>query len=219
MICLCKCKGSNLIHLKCLSLQLHNSLEETQMNYNPGVSYTVKKYNCEICKEPYPINVKYKDQIFRLLDYSLPEKTNSIVLVSLNSIKENEYPLSVHLLIFIENSSQFYLGRGQDCDVKISDISVSRKHARIRFENNEIILEDVGSKFGTLVLANEEVEINENVKTLQIGRSLIKANVASGSYENSDNQLINNNINFNNNGLFEISGIEGFEENNQKLDK
>jgi len=107
MICLCKCKGSNLIHLKCLSLQLHNSLEETQMNYNPGVSYTVKKYNCEICKEPYPINVKYKDQIFRLLDYSLPEKTNSIVLVSLNSIKENEYPLSVHLLIFIENSSQF----------------------------------------------------------------------------------------------------------------
>jgi pSer/pThr/pTyr-binding forkhead associated (FHA) protein len=44
------------------------------------------------------------------------------------------------------------LGRGHASDIRISDISVSRLHAYIKYENNKYILTDNNSKFGTLVL-------------------------------------------------------------------
>jgi pSer/pThr/pTyr-binding forkhead associated (FHA) protein len=39
--------------------------------------------------------------------------------------------------------------------MKIADISVSRVHSFIRFEGNELIIEDNGSKFGTMVRVNK----------------------------------------------------------------
>ena len=46
------------------------------------------------------------------------------------------------------------LGRGHSCEVRISDISVSRLHAKINFDSssNEFLLYDNNSKFGSLVL-------------------------------------------------------------------
>jgi len=44
------------------------------------------------------------------------------------------------------------MGRGSDSDVRISDISVSRCHALIKYEKDGFYLEDNNSKFGTLVL-------------------------------------------------------------------
>ena len=38
------------------------------------------------------------------------------------------------------------------------------------------MLEDCGSKFGSLVLAKDSVEIEENTKILQIGRTLLAVN-------------------------------------------
>lgn len=45
------------------------------------------------------------------------------------------------------------LGRGNDNDIRVNDISVSRIHAFIRRDSkdNSIYLEDNTSKFGTLV--------------------------------------------------------------------
>jgi len=65
--------------------------------------------------------------------------------------------------------------------VRISDISVSRIHSKIYFSDNKLYLEDCGSKFGTLVLAKEEVEINENVKILQIGRTLVSSQLTTSA--------------------------------------
>lgn len=44
------------------------------------------------------------------------------------------------------------LGRGHGCHIRISDISVSRLHAIIRYQENEFVLHDNNSKFGSLVL-------------------------------------------------------------------
>ena len=44
------------------------------------------------------------------------------------------------------------MGRGHQCDIRISDISVSRLHAYIKYENGQFLLTDNNSKFGTLVL-------------------------------------------------------------------
>jgi hypothetical protein len=39
--------------------------------------------------------------------------------------------------------------------MKIADISVSRVHSYIRFEGKSLIIEDNGSKFGTMVKVNK----------------------------------------------------------------
>jgi len=107
------------------------------------------------------------------MNYFVPEGQNYIILESLNSIKENQYPLSIHVLMFIEDNEHYILGRGHESDVRISDISVSRSHAKIYMKNKKFFLEDTGSKFGTLALAKEDLEIKEHPQILQIGRTLL----------------------------------------------
>jgi len=55
----------------------------------------------------------------------------------------------------------FKLGRGHESDVRVSDISVSRCHALVKYndQNGRFYLEDNLSKFGTLVLAKGEIEL------------------------------------------------------------
>ncbi len=43
------------------------------------------------------------------------------------------------------------VGRGDDCDLRLSDPSVSRIHARITLVDGHVYLEDAGSRWGTLV--------------------------------------------------------------------
>jgi len=156
-----------------------------------GLSYVVKSFNCEICKEPYPISIKYKDNVYNLLTYSIPENQNYVILESLNSIKENEYPLSIHILIFNEEGNSFILGRGHESDIRVSDISVSRSHSKIILKNNEFILEDLGSKFGSLVLAKDPIEIDESSKTLQIGRTLLSCSFNNKFDKKSSSKSMN----------------------------
>ena len=59
--------------------------------------------------------------------------------------------------------------------MRITDISVSRWHAVIKFENLRFILEDTFSKFGTLVLAKNPVPIQIGHKAfgVQIGKTVL----------------------------------------------
>ncbi|NOX58523.1 MAG: SpoIIE family protein phosphatase [Planctomycetes bacterium] len=43
------------------------------------------------------------------------------------------------------------MGRDPNCDIPLDDLSTSRRHARIRFENGTYYLEDLGSKNGLVV--------------------------------------------------------------------
>jgi pSer/pThr/pTyr-binding forkhead associated (FHA) protein len=80
----------------------------------------------------------------------------------------------VHLLVPSANKCQFVIGRGHDSDMRVSDISVSRCHAVIKYEKGRFQLEDNLSKFGTLVLANDPFSLQLNHTTaIQIGRSVI----------------------------------------------
>ena len=185
MISICKCKGSMNLHLECLKLWLKSKLEIKEINNKPGVSYIINKFNCELCHEPYQITIKNNNKNYNLIDYNIPEGQNYIILQSLNSIKENNYPLSIHVLMFIENESSYILGRGHESDIRITDISVSRSHARIFMKEDKFFMEDLGSKFGSLVLAKEHV-ILEFGFVYQIGRSLF--------YFDKDNDNNNNNI-------------------------
>lgn len=60
--------------------------------------------------------------------------------------------------------SIFKLGRGHESDVRVSDISVSRCHAILKYDDTDhnYYLEDNLSKFGTLVLAKQAIELEVN---------------------------------------------------------
>jgi len=57
------------------------------------------------------------------------------------------------------DKNEFRIGRSVETDMKIADISVSRVHSFIRMIGDELILEDNGSKFGTLVKVSKPKEI------------------------------------------------------------
>lgn len=59
------------------------------------------------------------------------------------------------------------LGRGQDADIRLSDSSVSRRHARISVVGGNILVEDLGSTNGTTVNGKKI-----DRETLKIGDSL-----------------------------------------------
>jgi serine/threonine protein kinase len=51
----------------------------------------------------------------------------------------------------LTNHAILVVGRGEDCDLRLSDPSVSRIHARLSLIDGHVYLEDAGSRWGTLV--------------------------------------------------------------------
>ena len=64
------------------------------------------------------------------------------------------------------------LGRGHQCDLRISDISVSRIHAHLKFEDKKFLIYDNDSKFGTLILLKDKYQVKLDKAAVQIGRTV-----------------------------------------------
>jgi len=71
------------------------------------------------------------------------------------------------------------VGRGHDAHVRVTDISVSRFHAKIKKSSQgHFMVEDNGSKFGTLLLVRRPLLLKKNFKNmLQIGRTLVELTI------------------------------------------
>jgi pSer/pThr/pTyr-binding forkhead associated (FHA) protein len=85
----------------------------------------------------------------------------------------------VHIIDFTAQD-QIKVGRGHDCEIRITDISVSRLHAYIKKnpETGEFVTEDNKSKFGTLVLIKKPFMMQPHTTNMfQIGRSLVEMTV------------------------------------------
>ena len=64
---------------------------------------------------------------------------------------------------YVENNSDFKVGRGQDCDLTIESNLVSSEHLNLTFRDNKWILRDLNSSNGTYV-NNKRVAPNINVQ-------------------------------------------------------
>ena len=73
----------------------------------------------------------------------------------------------VHV-ITLAHKKVIKLGRGHDSDIRITDISVSRCHALIRYEKDDFYMEDNNSKFGTLALMKNETILSQNNNNIAI---------------------------------------------------
>lgn len=80
----------------------------------------------------------------------------------------------LHVIKFNSQKKKISIGRGNDWETKIVDISVSRHHAQIKKEKDGFWMVDSNSKFGTLLYSFTPIllKINEP-QYVQIGRSLL----------------------------------------------
>ena len=144
------------------------------------ISFTWKQFECEICKKPYPYVFRSNGIPYRLTDVEadVPKDRNFLLLESLTFEKNSSR--MIHIVMPDEDKKVFKLGRGHESDVRVSDISVSRCHALIKFntDTGKFYLEDNLSKFGTLVLAKGTIDLDMDMtKAVQIGRSVVSFTV------------------------------------------
>lgn len=102
-----------------------------------------------------------------------------MILESINSMPAKV----VH--VFDMRYNVFKIGRSMETDMKIADISVSRTHSYLKVKDNKLVVEDNGSKFGTLVKIQRPLEVLRSrpeggkgqSTLLQVGRTLVYFNL------------------------------------------
>lgn len=84
-------------------------------------------------------------------------------------------------VVELKDKNQIKIGRTQDCDIKLHDISVSRHHATILIEDVTFFIEDNCSKFGTLILASQKELtlpiISKDKLALQASRTVVVVSI------------------------------------------
>ena len=169
MITPCTCKGTmRFIHLECLQRWLNSKI--TTRERGNSRSYSWKALECSLCKTPFPSTVVIKGISFDLVSIPKPEGE----YITLEAVQHQpDLPQTIHL-IPLQNKNNVRLGRGHDSDVRISDISVSRNHALIRYDQGRLFLEDNESKFGTLVQVKRPIALDADSNfSIQCGRTVL----------------------------------------------
>ena len=172
----CICDGSlKYIHLSCLRkwISTHSCIKLDSSD-NCTI-YLIKPVECELCKTKFPDFIKYQNKLYPLLDFTNDFKSY-FTLESLTLDKnKNKFIYVVSLL----KAGKIKAGRGHECDVLLSDISVSRVHCYFVVDNKKVYLEDNDSKFATLVFVQSpRIKISPEIPLfLQIGRTSLEIKV------------------------------------------
>jgi hypothetical protein len=169
----CKCTGTmKYIHLSCLQMCLKSKINTRSSEFS--LSFSWKTMSCDLCKKPYPHKFCISGNIVELIEIPKPPQ-NFIILESL--CKDKNSNKGIHVLSFHSKKS-IKLGRGHDCELRVSDISVSRIHAQITMEGEAFYLQDHNSKFGTLIQVKRPVALSQfDEYWFQSGRSLCKLKI------------------------------------------
>ena len=171
----CNCTGSvKYVHLICLRKWLTSKIIINHSFDNSVTSYSYKPFECELCKEQIPERIKYNDEIISLIEM---ENLKQPYIIFENIYHNNvnyigNYFDHQHIFVVqLNNKNRIKIGRSNDADMRLSDISVSRTHAFLHLKNNEFYLEDCKSKFGSLLLIQNKIMfIPDKPLSIQIGR-------------------------------------------------
>ena len=205
IIKICPCKKCPLLHINCFK---NEYLKKDKMFYYSNKDYmngslkivSLINFLCPLCNEPYNPIIKINSRFYNILPYSFDKNIFHIVLESINFVKDGVYCIMVIIFTFPNKKEEFFLGRGHEATFKISDISISRVHAKIYLKDENIVIDDLGSKFGTLLLARNSIDVGEMIEKkmkIQIGRNVIwldKDSSEKNEEDNNNNKEKDNNI-------------------------
>ena len=191
---LCSCH--DWIHFECLKAYLKTKIEIRENEKLTVKTYICNKYNCDVCLKPYPVRFRIPefDKIYELIDLNRPPELDYIILESLDYIKEHN---NLKILHFVElNGDDIKIGRYDTNDIIDTDISVSRKHAILKFnkENGKLYLENLSEKFGSLILIKGNIKLKEKNIHFQVGKSYIKACLSDVAETEIKNGSIKNHV-------------------------
>lgn len=166
----CKCAGTmRFIHLNCLKEWLRSKVSSKVTE--KGMSFHIKDLTCELCKSDFPAFISQNDNRINLLNINFPTKSYIII----EEFKPDRYTKTALHLISIDPGENASIGRGHDCDIKISDISVSRKHCKILLLDGQFFVEDTKSKFGTLAKLKKTFTLKASYDvSVQINRTVLR---------------------------------------------
>lgn len=167
----CKCTGSSGgVHFSCLKDWIQHKV--ISKSNNNTATYQWKKLECEVCKVPLPRKIKFRGSTHELINIERPDCPYIILEKITPTANEPSKNASTLSLIVPTDSENIKLGRGHQCDLRISDISVSRIHALLKYIDGQFLIFDNESKFGTLILLNSDYEIKNDKAAIQIGRTV-----------------------------------------------
>lgn len=94
--------------------------------------YLWKTLECEICKQVFPTKFKTQNNIkYSLFDFNVNKDKNYIMLEAIHADKS---PSKLIYLLYPDSENcQFKVGRANEQDIRVNDISASRQHATILF--------------------------------------------------------------------------------------
>lgn len=166
----CKCIGERrYIHVTCLQEWIKTRL--IQQSKGSAVAYLMRRMDCELCKENLPLTISYNDEICDLIQIAIPDGP-FIVLEDLRSA--NYMTKGLHVLSLKENG-YFRIGRSEDCEIYLSDASISRFHANITLYKEGFYLEDRNSKFGSMLKLTQRLTLLPGISaTLQANNTIIR---------------------------------------------
>ena len=175
----CNCSGTmKYIHLSCLKKSIKSKYNKKSTDSLE--MFLFQNYACEICLTPYPKCLVYKTNVYYLIDIDL-NKFENYVLCDLSKYTENNSTKSKQITHFgyimfkIEDNKELTLGRKKNNDIKLKDISVSRNHCVIIKKDDNLLIKDLGSKFGTMKYIKDslDLKLKEQI-TLLCGRHQIE---------------------------------------------
>ena len=192
----CKCSGSmKYIHYDCLLHWIRTKIIDKSQKYfdNDYLSiFNLELVECELCKTRLPDYIRHKNEIYSLLnldkDFEIEKivfnknekltkkrkesKSNYIIFDTVSPSKtDNRY----RYLVKFDKNNILRIGRGLEMQLILNDISVSRNHCQLTIDDNgNIFLEDHNSKFGSLVLIQDTIEIlkGQNLN-IQVGTNYL----------------------------------------------
>jgi hypothetical protein len=167
----CMCKGSiEYVHLGCLRHWIRGRLN---LSDSSGGSYFFRPLACELCKAVYPTYVQSEEPAETMPLVEVPWTQPPFIVLE-NMVRDSQQHACRGLHVISLAEKVLKLGRGHESDVRIADVSISRCHAMIRFQQGQFMLEDNNSKFGTLVAMKKPrlLEPGAGV-SIQMGRTVL----------------------------------------------
>ncbi len=167
----CQCSGTmKFIHYQCLKKWI-NTQSFIKIDNNDFCSiFIIKNIECELCKSKFPDLIKYKNKVYEIIEFhSLYEKYIVLETLTFDS-RRNKF---LYVINLEKNFKNLRIGRGNECEITFTDVSISRIHCILIREGNHVVLKDYNSKFGTLILIhNQNLIINPDLSlNIQIGRT------------------------------------------------
>ena len=181
---LCNCH--DFIHYQCLKAWIKTKLIKRENSKKTVNSYILKKFNCEVCLNPYPLKFEIPEikKQYYLIDLPILIGQNYIILESLGIFLDNNEIKMIHIVKLTDE--YITIGRKEYSDIMDNNYHISKEHAVIKYnkKNGDVILENRSQNFDTLVLVKKPIIIKEKEIDLQIGKTIITANLIN-------NKLIN----------------------------